>query len=229
MEGNLPLLPIPKYKKMYYDNEKVRDARYPEQLKQIMYYYAELRYIDDQLDDFLKSIEKYKWYDNALVIVTSAHGISLGEWGHWGHSIGVNEWDVKIPMLVKYPEQKDGAVIEYPVQTADIFPTMLEAAGLAAPKGIDGINLKKDDQNRFITIVQKPSAWVVDKYDNQYIRILRAFIIGDEKIILSSNGPPQVYNLKEDPEERHNIATERMEIVRKASAEFNKRSAVKMH
>jgi len=228
MEGNLPLLPIPKYKKMYYDDEKVRDARYPEQLKQIMYYYAELRYIDDQLGNFLKSIEKYKWYDNALIIITSSHGISLGEWGHWGHSITVNEREVKIPMLVKYPGQKSGVVIEYPVQTADIFPTALEAVGLAAPKGIDGINLKNDDQNRLVAIVQKPSAWVVDEYDNQYIRTLRAFIIGDEKIILSSNGPAQVYNLKEDPEEKHNIATSRMEIVRKASAEFSKRSAVKL-
>lgn len=228
MEGNLPLLPLPRYKKMYYDADKVQDAKYPEQMKQIMYYNAELRYIDDQLDVFLNRLKEHKWYDNSLIIVTSAHGISLGEWGHWGHSISLNEWDVRIPLLVKYPGQESGEVVEYPVQTADIFPTVLETAGMTVPKGIDGINLKSDDQNRLVAIVQKPSAWVVEKYGNQYIRTLRAFIVGDEKVIISSNGPPQVYNLKEDPNERKNIATLRMDLVRKVTAELNKRLAAKL-
>jgi arylsulfatase A-like enzyme len=227
MEGNLPLVPIPKYKKMFYNDKLVRKSRYPEQTKQILYYYAELRYLDDQLDELLCNLKKFDWYENSLIIITSAHGISLGEWGHWGNSITVNEWEVKIPLLVKYPRQKEGTITDYPVQTADIFPTILGVAGVGVPQGLDGTDLRTNDLNRFIAIIQKPSAWVVEKYDNQYLRTLRAFIIGDEKVVLSSNGPPQVYNLKNDPEEKNNIATGRIDLVKKINAEFNKIMAAK--
>lgn len=227
MEGNLPLVPIPRYKKMFYDDKAVRKSRYPEQLKQILYYCAELRYLDDQLNMLLESLKSYDWYENSIIIITSSHGISLGEWGHWGHSITLNEWDVRIPLIIKYPRQKDGAVTEYSVQTADIFPTVIDIAGASVPSGIDGRDLRTDDQSRFIAITQKPSIWVVEKYDNQYFRTLRAFIVGDEKVIISSNGPPQVYNLKDDPEERNNIASSRMDLVRKTLAEFKRLNAAR--
>lgn len=221
MEGNLPLSPLPKYKKMFYDETKVRKARYPEQLKQILYYYAELRYLDDQLKRLLTTMKKFDWYDDSLIIITSAHGISLGEWGIWGDSVTLSERDIRIPLLVKYPLQKSRSAVEYPVQTADIFPTVLDVAGISYPKNIDGTDLRTGTGERFVAIIQKPSALVIDKYDNQYLRTLEAFIVGEEKIIISTNGPPQLYNLKNDPGERKNIAHERIDFVRKIQKEFS--------
>ncbi|XP_050363000.1 iduronate 2-sulfatase [Nymphalis io] len=87
-------------------------------------YYAALLYIDDLIGNLLKNID----LSNTIVVLTSDHGWSLGENGLWAK---YSNFDValRVPLLFKIPNKQPKS-ISTPVELIDIFPTLLELAGL---------------------------------------------------------------------------------------------------
>ncbi|HVT17387.1 MAG TPA: sulfatase-like hydrolase/transferase [Thermoanaerobaculia bacterium] len=82
-------------------------------------------YLAPLLDPFLAGQEP-----PALVVVTADHGESLGEHGELTHGLFAYEATLHVPLLLWGPgvaPGRDGA----PVRHVDIFPTVLDAAGIA--------------------------------------------------------------------------------------------------
>ena len=74
-----------------------------------------------------------------LLVVTSDHGEEFKEHGHLGHSMYLHEELVRVPLIVVYPGiVPAGQRIAEPVQNADLFPTIVELAGLPLPDGLTG-------------------------------------------------------------------------------------------
>jgi arylsulfatase A-like enzyme len=52
---------------------------------------------------------------------------------------------VRVPLLIRFPESHPGSHpgrrIDELVRTVDVFPTLLDALGLPAPTGLDGVSL----------------------------------------------------------------------------------------
>jgi arylsulfatase A-like enzyme/Flp pilus assembly protein TadD len=70
----------------------------------------------------------------ALVVMTSDHGEGLGEHGEATHSLFAYEATLKVPLVVWGPgvqPGKDGR----PARHVDIFPTVMQAAGVSPPQG----------------------------------------------------------------------------------------------
>ena len=87
-----------------------------------------------------------------LTIVTSDHGEGLGFRGEETHAIYVYEPLVHVPLIVRWPAKggggnggaaRAGAVRNDPVSVVDVFPTVLEAAGVTAPLQSDGVGLAR--------------------------------------------------------------------------------------
>ncbi|HEX5720077.1 MAG TPA: sulfatase-like hydrolase/transferase [Thermoanaerobaculia bacterium] len=71
---------------------------------------------------------------DALVVVTSDHGESLGEHGEMTHGLFAYEATLKVPLLLSGPGVQPGRDAR-PARHVDLFPTVLQAAGVQAPKG----------------------------------------------------------------------------------------------
>lgn len=100
-------------------------------------YLAAVEYADYQIGRVLDQIENSGLANNTVIIFFSDHGYALGEKLHW-HKFGLWETDNRIPMVIKDPRKNGGSNIYEPVTTLDLFPTILELAGIEEPSFPDG-------------------------------------------------------------------------------------------
>jgi arylsulfatase len=100
-------------------------------------YDAEVRYADQAVGELFALLRAEGLYENALIVVASDHGESLGEHGVWTH--GRSAWDaeIRVPLIVRRPGQARPERVRDAVELLDVFPTVLDLAGLPA----DGLRL----------------------------------------------------------------------------------------
>jgi arylsulfatase A-like enzyme len=127
------------------------------------------------------------------------------------------EGGVRVPMIVKWPGMsKKGIACEEPITSTDFFPSILEMAGLPArpDQHMDGMSfvpaLKGDDFDR------KAVYWHFPHYSNHGMQSPGGAIrFGDYKLLeYFENNTIQLFNLKEDPGEQHNLARTQPEKAR---------------
>lgn len=122
-------------------------------------YYAQITHIDYQIGRFLGELHSRGLYDNTVIVFTSDHGEHLGDHGLFGKASFLNS-SANVPLIMSLPSciplAENGLRIDTPVLTADIYPTLLEMAGLPVPDDIDGVSLTdriatgKGDETRII-------------------------------------------------------------------------------
>ncbi|VGO23511.1 sulfatase family protein [Pontiella sulfatireligans] len=198
------------------DQLHYRDAEQIQNMRSI--YYGMVREIDDWIGVILKKLEDLGLADNTLVVFTSDHGEMLGD--HGMHSkVIFYEGSVHVPLLMRFPGRiKPGTVVEEPISSMDVAPTLLDYLGLKAPK-TDGISLRP-------FIEGKPVEHDVISYSlgrsepNYMIRT------GNLKLMMAQNkkgtGFDALYDLKADPLEMRNL------IVSPISPEKNREQASRM-
>lgn len=105
-------------------------------------YDGELAYIDSELDRLLQRLRQHPRWAEMLVIVTSDHGEAFGERRFIGHDRDLHEEALVVPLFVKPGLHgvgtPPGPLLPGLVQSEDIFPLVLEHAGIPVPAGIDG-------------------------------------------------------------------------------------------
>ncbi|MEM9595138.1 MAG: sulfatase, partial [Acidobacteriota bacterium] len=100
-------------------------------------YRAEVAYTDAQVGRLLDALDAAGRFDEALIIVTSDHGESLGEGGNFSHSIRLDPELIEIPLIVKWPGQTEPSRVTELASLVDIFATVLEVAGVEDPGFVD--------------------------------------------------------------------------------------------
>lgn len=121
------------------------------------------------------------------------------------------EGGIREPMLVRWPGAvKPGAVCHEPVISTDFYPTMLEMAGLPPRprQHTDGVSLagllRGDGHWK-----RQALYWHYPHYSNQGGGPGGAVRAGDYKLIeFYENGRVELYNLRDDIGEAHNLAAE---------------------
>jgi len=105
-------------------------------------YDAEVSYNDDSLGRLLDHLRQAKLVDETVVAFTSDHGEEFWEHGRNGHGKALFEETLRVPLIVRYPPAVPaGAVVSERIEAVDVFPTLLELAGLPVPDEIDGRSL----------------------------------------------------------------------------------------
>lgn len=100
-------------------------------------YYGLCSFLDHNVGRVLSALESSGLAGDTLVIYTSDHGDNVGARGVWGKSTMYQE-SVTVPMLVSGPGMTAGTVNETPVDLLDLFPTILQGAGIDPLAELDG-------------------------------------------------------------------------------------------
>jgi Sulfatase len=90
-------------------------------------YASRLKRLDGCFQQFIAYLKARNRYDDSIIVLTSDHGDSLGEEGHWGHAMWLFPEDVRIPLIVKIPEAMKARVTTDLARVAfstDIAPTL---------------------------------------------------------------------------------------------------------
>ncbi|OMH25763.1 choline-sulfatase [Motiliproteus sp. MSK22-1] len=176
-------------------------------------YYGAVSYVDDQIGKLMQTLKDTGLDDNTIVVFSGDHGDMLGERGLW-YKMSYFEWSARVPMLVYAPKHFEPHRVTQSISTMDLLPTFAELANNGkAPEyamPIDGRSLMPHLTGKRAEGDLTPSLGhdeVIGEYMGEGV-ISPMFMIrrGDYKYICSQPDPDQLFNLKEDPQERINLA-----------------------
>jgi len=169
-------------------------------------YDASISYGDELLGRLLEALGDR---DDTVVLITADHGNCFGEHGILDHFFSVHEPLAAVPMVASHPEIATG-VIDRPVGTIDVAPTILEAAGLPTA-GLAGVSLAAETDPRacLVTEFLEPPLERFNRFHRfdpaAFRRDLRGLRRGHHKYIWGSDGHDELYDLRTDPRETTNL------------------------
>jgi arylsulfatase A-like enzyme len=143
VDPHVPYTPPPPYDRMYEphpaaDHNAVDprlDYREPaDRDRFVAQYDGEIAYGDREFGRFIAALKRRGLYDRALIVFMADHGEEFLDHGQWLHGRSVYDELIRIPLIVKFPRQRDaGRRVAQQVQEVDILPTILESQGLPVP------------------------------------------------------------------------------------------------
>jgi len=96
-------------------------------------YFASISYIDSLVGQVLDQLTALNLASNTVVVFIGDHGWQLGEHGEWCKHTNF-ELATRAPMMLGIPGITDGGLqSDALVEFVDVFPTVVEAAGLPVP------------------------------------------------------------------------------------------------
>ncbi|MEO6982094.1 MAG: sulfatase-like hydrolase/transferase, partial [Edaphobacter sp.] len=102
-------------------------------------YYAMIEQVDTEMGRMLQTLEETGQADNTIVIFMSDHGEMLGDHGIYLKGPYFYDCLTRVPLIIRWPHHfQGGRKAEAMVEMVDLTPTLLEAAGVAIPAGVQG-------------------------------------------------------------------------------------------
>lgn len=190
--------------------EKPVSAQYARKLRHA--YYASVSYVDAQIGKVLGALKESGLDKNTVVVLWGDHGWHLGDQRVWGkHTL--SEYALKSALIVRSPGmKKTGRATSAVVQSVDIYPTLLELAGIKQPYPLDG--------KSFLPLLKEPVSNTESRaygYFNNGIT-LRTNRYRITKYFRKQQPVIELYDYTNDPLETKNIAKENPEIVNRLLA-----------
>ncbi len=174
-------------------------------------YWGTVLSVDDSVGRLVAFLEETKQLDRTMIVLMGDNGLLEGEHGMVDKRT-MHEPSIRIPLIVRYPALARGKVIKQQVLTIDIAPSLLElcaAPALGAIQGRSWVQLVCSGDSPW------RSAWFYEyNYEKQfpYTPNVRGIRTDDWKFIHYPHGDgspdrhlPELYHLKTDPGELHNL------------------------
>lgn len=207
-------------------------------------YFAAVSAMDRQIGRLLDALEEKGLAGNTIVIFTADNGMSMGQHGIWGKGNGtfpMNMYDsaVKVPFMISWPGRIPAGIVNEAMASGyDMFPTILELAGIENPveKELPG---KSFAECVMSTGAERPEekgrrnkeAGAASDADDEAVVIYDEY--GPVRMIRSREwkyihrypyGKHELYHLSEDPGEERNLysQSEYMDMVLKLRRQMEK-------
>lgn len=166
--------------------------------KMVQCYQAASDYSDEMVGRLIDVLDATGRAENTIIVLWSDHGYHLGD---KSACVKFTLWEKanRVPFIIVAPGvTTPGTVIERPVSLVDIYPTLIELAGLPEKEGLDGVSL--------IPLLKNPDAeWarpavMTQGEGNHAVRSDRW------RYIRYNDGTEELYDHENDPWEWTNLA-----------------------
>ena len=108
----------------------------------VFMYDATLAYMDQEVGRLFDALDRLQLKENTLVVVTGDHGEGLMERGHWHHGVHIYEEGVRVPLILRLPNQESaGLRVSSPVSWLDLAPSLLALSGIPPQEDFRGESL----------------------------------------------------------------------------------------
>lgn len=200
-------------------------------------YRAELAYLDGRFAQLKQLLEDAGEWEDTVFVVMGDHGENIGDHDLMDHQYCLYDTLLHVPLIINGGPFTGGNEDDRLVQLTDLAPTLLDVAGIDAPKARDqfqgaSFHPNADAEPREYAVAEylapQPSMEALEKRVGdlpadvyEYDRSLRAIRSSDHKLIRGSDGTREFYDVVDDPGEQHNIADENPEIADELEAKLD--------
>ena len=162
-------------------------------------YLASITFADAMVGRLLDALKRTERVEDTIIVLWSDHGWHLGEKHRWRKQT-LWEETTRVPLIIVAPGvTTPGTRSARAVSLVDIYPTLAELTGIAAPENLDGVSLKPllEDPD----MAWDRSALSTNEFGNHAVRSERY------RYIRYYNGNEELYDHERDPGEWANLAT----------------------
>jgi len=184
-------------------------------------YYAMCEWTDETVGELLKYLDDKKLADNTIVLFVVDNGwvqsegpVKMGDQFLTRSKNSPYDGGVRTPVILHWPGKTKAGRYDDLVSTVDLAPTLLTACGVTPPKAMSGISLLEAAMGK--GKLPRPAVFgeiyvhTAKTLDNPAVNLTHRWVReGDWKLILPAGGKtvePELYNLKDDPTEKKNVA-----------------------
>jgi arylsulfatase A-like enzyme len=178
---------------------------------------ALIEHMDDGIGRVVQALKETGQWENTLTIFTSDNGGQSNVGANNGNLRGgkqdMYEGGIRVPMCAVWPGRiRAGSRSDVAAQTMDLYATICEAVDAEAPSDIDGVSLLPVLEGKRDHLAERDLVWVRREGGRHAGREYLALRRGDWKLMQNSPFEPYaLYNLKNDPLEKNNLAKENPE------------------
>ena len=190
-------------------------------------YAAAMAHMDHSIGQLLETLRKKGLEENTVIVFISDNG-AMENWypqdqydgkfephTELGSNLPLREWKnsnyegaIRVPAIVSWKGKLSSDTIEEYISISDLMPTFLELAGVEkVPESVEG-------QNAWPVLSGESQSWKNKIYIRGHLqesliqkpwKLIRTRYLEDPTVY-------ELYNIEEDPEEKHNIVGENPEI-----------------
>ncbi|XP_060700225.1 arylsulfatase K isoform X1 [Hemiscyllium ocellatum] len=181
------------------------------------FYYAMCAETDLMLGEILTALHDTGLENNTYVIFTSDHGELAMEHRQF-YKMSMYEGSSHVPLLMIGPGISGGQQISNLVSLVDIYPTLLDIAGIPVPGNISGYSLfpllKGFEEE--VSVKKLRPDWIFSEFHGCNVNASTYMIrSGHWKYVAYADGitvPSQLFDLSADPDELKNVATKYLDV-----------------
>ena len=215
------------YKRLGIENLKPGNERL--QAERTAAVYAMLENMDTNIGRLLEELKKLGLDGKTIVIYTTDNGPATARYnGKLRAGKGtLYEGGVLVPFIISYPDHLEaGKVVPRLAMHVDLYPTLLELAGVPAPEGpvIDGKSL--------VPLLKGATSEWPERYyfgmqnqggrDGAALKLHPGAVISQRHKYVNTGEAVELYDLEADPEEKRNLAEAEPELVATMSKAYEK-------
>ncbi len=200
-------------------------------------YAAMIESVDEGVGKMIQALKESGQLDNTIIVLISDHGglsnrgnnreLATSNTPFKGGKGHLYEGGLRVPMLIKIPGQQKGTNSQVPVVSYDILPTLADLCNVSvdANAELDGCSLKPILENKKdMNLTNRDLYWhkASQRPTSTGDYVSSAIRSGDYKLIdFYQQNRVELYNLKTDPSESHNIKDENPEVTKQMMDKLN--------
>jgi arylsulfatase A-like enzyme len=168
-------------------------------------YDSEIKFADYNVGLFLDALKTKGLFDDSLIIIMADHGENMTDHtNYFSHGDNLYNSLLHVPLIIKFPGQTDGLVVDEYVRTIDALPTVLDYLGIDVDSlALDGKSLIPVVNGDDVNYGERP---VISYLEEAWNHEGMVSVIKDGFKLIKRGDETELYNLSLDPNEQRDIS-----------------------
>jgi iduronate 2-sulfatase len=166
-------------------------------------YHACVSFVDAQVGVLMDTLDRLSLWDRTIVVLLGDHGFHLGEHHGLWRKDTLFEEALRTPLVIAAPQvQRPGVAAAAEVELLDLYPTLVELAGLPRVAGLDGASLAP----LLADPAQRVRAGALSFRKAKAPPLATSVRTARHRYTQWPDGSEELYDHSSDPEEARNLA-----------------------